>query len=153
MKTTIKQIMSKNIYSISPADSAVRAAQLMDQHDVGSVPVVSEGTLKGILTDRDIVIRCVAKNMNPDLVKASEIMTSRIAYISENQPVSDAVSMMASEQIRRLPVVEDGQLVGMVSFADIARRDTSPEIAEAISEISSSDLAELDFVRQYNPHA
>jgi len=152
MNMTIKQIMSKNIYAISPSDSAVRAAQLMDQHDIGSIPIVSDGALKGILTDRDIVVRCVAKSMSPDSVKASDIMTGRIAYISENQPVSDAVSMMASEQIRRLPVVEDGVLVGMVSFADIARRDTSPEIAEAISDISSSGLVDFDFVRQYDPH-
>lgn len=153
MKTTIGQIMSTEIISVRPEDSASNAALLMEQHNVGSLPIVDDDKrLKGILTDRDIVVRCIAKHRDPESVSASEIMTDRIAYVREEQPVSEAVSMMASEQIRRLPVVDDGKLVGMVSFADIARRDTSPEVAEAISDICAADLDDIDFVRQYFPH-
>jgi len=153
MNTTIGQIMSKEIVSVKPEESLGSAALLMKEHSVGSLPIVDEEKrLKGIMTDRDIVIRCVAKRKNPEAVSAGEIMTNRIVYVSAEQPVSEAVSMMATEQIRRLPVLEDGKIVGMISFADIARRDASPEVAEAISEISSEKLSDIEFVRPYEPH-
>ena len=152
MHTSIGQIMSREIVSVKPEESAGSAARLMEQHGVGALPIVDgEKNLKGILTDRDIVVRCVAKDRDPKEVSAGEIMTDRIVYVSAEQPVSEAVAMMASEQIRRLPVVEDGKIVGMISFADIARRDTSPEVAEAIAEISSPGSSENEVVRRYEP--
>ena len=138
MQETVKDIMSREIVAVLPGDTAEAAARRMQQHDVGSRPVVSGGELKGILTDRDIVIRCVAAGKQPDSVKASELMTRDVAFVTPDQTVHDAVRMMAAEQVRRLPVVSNGFIDGMVSLADIARRHAGPEIAEAISDISAS---------------
>ena len=103
--------------------------------------------MKGILTDRDIVLGCVAQGKDPHDVKASSLMTREVAYVTPNQTVHDAVQMMASEQVRRLPVVRDGYIDGIVSLADIARRHAGPEIAEAISEISSNHEGPCHAVR------
>lgn len=138
MQETVKDIMSREIVALLPGDTVREAAKLMQEHDVGSLPVVSGGELKGILTDRDIVIRCVAEGRRPEEVKASELMTKEVAFVTPDQTVHDAVRMMSSEQVRRLPVLSNGCIDGMISLADIARRHAGPEIAEAISEISAS---------------
>lgn len=147
MQETVKDVMSRNIIAVLPGDTAQEAARLMQENNIGAVPVVSGGELKGILTDRDIVLRCVASGRNPDSVKASEMMTTNVAYVTPDQTVHDAVQMMAGEQVRRLPVVRDGYIDGMVSMADIARRHAGPEIAEALSEISTSHEGPCHAVR------
>ena len=116
--------------------TANEAAVLMYENDIGSVPVISGRKLKGIITDRDIVTRCIAKGKQPDKTKVSELMSTNIAFLNPDQTVHDAVSLMAEEKVRRLPVVKDGHLDGIVSLADIARIHSGPEIANAISEIS-----------------
>lgn len=138
MQETVKDVMSRSLVAVLPGDTAEEAARLMRDHNIGSVPVVSGGQLRGILTDRDIVLRCVAQGKDPTRTRAGDLMTGQVAYVTPNQTVHDAVQMMAAEQVRRLPVVRDGYIDGMVSLADIARRHAGPEIAEAISEISTS---------------
>lgn len=137
MHETIADAMSRDVVAVLPSDSAEEAARLMQQHDVGSIPVVSGGQLKGILTDRDIVLRCIAEGRDPKSVKAADVMSSELTVVTPQQTLQDAASIMATEQIRRLPVVQDGHLEGMISLADIARRHAGPELAEAVSEISS----------------
>ena len=135
MKEKVKDIMSKKVISVTPSDSIRCAAKLMQENNIGSVPVVSGGQVKGMLTDRDIILRCVAFGKNPEQVKAEDIMTSHVAYVSSNQSAEDAVNLMAAEQVRRLPVVDDGAIQGMVSFCDVARAH-EPDVGQAIEEIS-----------------
>ncbi len=138
MKETVKDIMTKNIVAVLPSDTAEDAAKLMSEHDIGSVPVVSKGELKGLLTDRDIIVRCVSKGKPVNSTKVSELMTTDVAFTTPEQSIHDAISMMAAERVRRLPVVKGGYVDGMVSLADVARIHSGPEIASALSEISCS---------------
>lgn len=138
----IKDIMSKTVVSVMPSTTVQDAAKLMQQNNIGSVPVVSGGEVKGILTDRDIILRCVAFGKDPSQVRSEDIMTSHVACLTPEQPVQDAMSMMATEQVRRLPVVENGVIQGIVSFSDVARRHTGPQVAEAIGQISQTQVQE-----------
>ena len=140
MQETVKDIMSKKVIALLPSDTARDAAKLMSENDIGSLPVVSGGELKGIITDRDIILRCIAQNKSVDNMHVSDLMSTDIAFVTPNQTVHDAVSLMASEQVRRLPVVRNGFVDGMISLSDIARLHAGPEIASAISEISRKDF-------------
>lgn len=139
MQETVKDIMSKDIAAVLLSDTARDAAILMYENNIGSVPVVSGKKLQGILTDRDIVLRCIAKGKSADDTKVSEIMSTNMITVTPEETVHDAVIKMSSERIRRLPVVKNGELEGVVSLADIARNHAGPEIAGAISEISMPD--------------
>lgn len=139
MKEKVKDIMTKEIVSVLPSDTLEEAAKLMANKDIGSVPVVSGGALKGVVTDRDIVIRGIAKGKSIKDTKVSELMTTDVAYLTPDNSVHDAISMMAAERVRRLPVVKGGFIDGIVSLADVARIHAGPEVAEAISEISRWD--------------
>lgn len=132
----VSEVMNTRVVSISSHEQITKAAQLMSQHNIGSIPVVDNGQIKGMLTDRDIVLRCVAQGKDPSHVKAGDIMTTGTVYITPHQSVDDAVRMMSYEQIRRLPVVEDGKLAGIISLADLARMRDHTEVAQAICEIS-----------------
>ncbi len=136
MQETVKDVMTKEIVAVLPQDSVIEVAVLMYENDIGSVPVISDNQLQGIITDRDIVIRCIAKGKSADKTKVSDVMTTGVSFLTPEQSVHDAVSMMAAEKVRRLPVVKNGNIDGIVSLADIARLHSGPEIANAISEIS-----------------
>lgn len=136
MQETVNDVMSKKIVAVLPGDTLEEAARLMKDHDVGVLPVVSGGELKGVVTDRDIILQCVATGKQPAEVKAYQIMSKDVISVSPSQTVSEAARLMGREQVRRLPVVKDGVLDGMISMADIARRHAGPEVAAAISEIS-----------------
>ena len=139
-RETVRDLMSRNIIAVLPGDTALDAARLMQEYNIGALPVVSAGEVRGMLTDRDIVMRCVAAGKNAYEAKVSDIMSTDVAFVTPNQPVRDAIRLMGSEQVRRLPVVRDGYIDGMISLADIVRRHQTPEVAEAISEISESHL-------------
>jgi len=133
----IKDIMSKSIISANSEQSAYEVARMMREHDVGAVPVFEKDVIAGIVTDRDIVLRCVAAGKNPIECSVSEIMSGGAVSVTPNQSVGDAAKIMAVVKIRRLPVIENGKLTGMLSFGDIARSGADDaEISEAISEIS-----------------
>ena len=145
----VKDVMSSNIIAVLPSDTAIEAAKLMKEHNIGSVPVVSAGEVTGIVTDRDIILRCVADEKKADKVKVSEIMSKDIAYITPDHTVKDAIKMMSVEQVRRLPVENGGYIDGMVSLADIARHNRGMEIASAISEISEPNIGPSNAVRTH----
>lgn len=128
--------MTTRIVSVEPASSVKDAAELMTRHNIGAVPVIENGMVRGMLTDRDIVLRCVAKNKNPGSVKVSDVCSQGAVSVRPEEDLADAVHLMSAEQVRRLPVVENGKVIGMLSFADIAREKSGMEVAEAISEIS-----------------
>lgn len=136
----IRDVMTDKIVAVSQQEPISSAARLMKRHNLGVLPVCDdEGRLRGILTDRDIVTRCIAADMPPADTKIREIMSRGISTCSPQDEVDTALGTMGQSQIRRLPVVDEGRLVGMVSLADLARRENfSMEAAEALSEISAN---------------
>jgi CBS domain-containing protein len=136
IKMQVREIMTTRIVSIEPTSTIKDAAALMNRHNIGSVPVVEGTSVRGMITDRDIVLRCVAENRDATTLKVSDVCSQGAVSISPDQNVSDAINLMSTEQVRRLPVVDNGRLVGMLSVADIARENSGMELAEAISDIS-----------------
>lgn len=136
----VRDLMSKSVVTIAPEESAALAARLLSRHELGALPVcAADGTLAGIVTDRDIVTRCVAAGEEPGRVPVRDIMSPAPSVITPETPISDAARLMAQRQVRRLPVVEQGHVVGMLSLGDLARsRRTDTEAAEALSDISAS---------------
>ena len=136
MNMKVKELMTPNPTVVKPEDTAAQAATLMKQEDCGAIPVVRDGMLIGIITDRDITIRGVAEGRDAKTTKVSEIMSADPITIGPDADISEARSIMAESQIRRLPVVDDGQLLGIVVTAQLARRDKVAETGETIKEIS-----------------
>ena len=136
----VQDLMSKNVISISPDENAALAARLLARHNIGALPVCStDGKLRGIVTDRDIVLRCVAAENSAEETKVREIMTRGPTTVSPDSDLNEATRLMSQTQVRRLPVVENGSLVGMLSLADIARNGRfDMEASRALSEISSN---------------
>ncbi|WFR55448.1 CBS domain-containing protein [Anaerocolumna sp. AGMB13025] len=133
----VKEIMSKDIASVSSEDSIERAAQLMKQYDVGSIPVCSQDKVIGIVTDRDITLRSVASGQDTKHQKVSDIMTMDPALGSPDMNVDDAARIMSERQIRRLPIVENNSLVGIVALGDISLEPKlSDNAEEALKDIS-----------------
>ena len=130
--------MSTNVVCVEPNESAAVAARLLSRFNVGALPVCTkDGRLRGMVTDRDIVLRCVAADDDAQTVKVSDIMTRRIYSVDAQESIQNASALMARRQVRRLPVEEGGKLVGMVSLGDVAKlQDYTTEAAEALSEIS-----------------
>lgn len=136
----VKDIMSQKPITVSPEENLSVAARLLSRYNIGALPVCTkEGKLRGMVTDRDIVLRCVATEDDANSVKVSEIMTRRVISVRPDEPIKVATDFMAQKQIRRLPVEQDGKLVGMISLADLAKcPNYSIEAAETLSEISSN---------------
>ena len=136
----VRDLMNPSVVSITPGESAALAARLLSRHNLGSLPVCGEdGGLRGVVTDRDIVLRCVAAEEDPAQTPVREIMTRRPASIGPEAACRSAAQLMAKNQVRRLPVVEGEKLVGMVSLGDLAKcHSYDMEAAEALSEISEN---------------
>lgn len=113
----IKDVMSKEVVTCNPQDYVSEVAEQMRTLDIGCLPVVSNKKLVGMITDRDIVTRSVAKDMKS---KVEDVMTKSVISVSPEDSTSDASIVMARNQVRRLPVLDDGKLVGFVSLADLA---------------------------------
>jgi CBS domain-containing protein len=136
MTMKIKEIMTTDVRAVSANDSISEAANIMKQLDVGAVPVLDNHLLVGIITDRDLVLRAIAEGKNSD-ERVSTIMTKNITTVSPDTDVHKAADLMASQQIRRLPIVENGRLVGIVSIGDMAVEDIfENEAGEALHTIS-----------------
>lgn len=127
--------MSKQVVAVLPGDTVQEAARRMEENNLGSLPVVSAGQLRGIVTDRDIALRCVAGGRNAERVKVEEIMTRQVVFLTSGQPVNDAVGMMEIEQVRRLPVVDNGVIAGVISVADVARSRDDRTVADLVEKI------------------
>jgi CBS domain-containing protein len=108
----------------------------MKGEDVGSVPVVDDGRLIGMVTDRDIVVRAVAERRDPQAVTVDEIATRELVTVEPEQDLDEALALMAHHQVRRLPVVEEGRLVGMLAQADVALEAKEKKVGEMLEEIS-----------------
>src|SRR5688500_9463410 len=133
----VSEIMSRSVRTCSPASTLTDVAKLMLEEDCGAIPVVegdNGGTkVVGMITDRDITIRAVAKGKNPLKLKASDCMTSPVKTVREDMALNECTDLMEREQIRRIPVVgKDGKVVGIVAQADIARSAPVGETAEFV---------------------
>ncbi|MDO4816285.1 MAG: CBS domain-containing protein [Bacillota bacterium] len=133
-------LMSDSIITVGASEPVTAAARLMQKYNIGAVPVCDDkGHLRGMITDRDIVIRCIALGKSAKDTVISETMTRGAITIDDRAHISEAARLMADAQVRRLPVCRDGLLVGMISLADLARNsDCDTEAAEALCEISKN---------------
>ncbi len=134
----VRDLMNPGVVSITPGESAALAARLLSRHNVGSLPVCGEdGNLRGIVTDRDIVTRCIATEDDPAQTPVRDIMTRNCVVVSPDDDPREATRLMAAQQVRRLPVTENGKVVGMVSLGDLATSHAfDMETSKALSEIS-----------------
>ena len=132
------EIMTKNVRTASPDTSLREAAAMMRDGDMGAVPIVDNGKLIGIITDRDIVVRAVSEGKSAD-APVREAMTTELFAVKPDDFVFEAVRLMGDKQVRRIPVVnEDGSLAGIIAMADVAlEMEDEREIAETLEEISS----------------
>ena len=136
----VRDIMRPDVVTIEPGESAALAARLLARHNVGALPVCSDqGVLQGILSDRDIILRCVAAEESPQDLTVGEIMTRYPSAVAPEDDIRQAAQLMSRQQIRRLPVVEQGKVVGMVSLGDLAKCGRyEMEVSRALTEISEN---------------
>jgi CBS domain-containing protein len=142
MTKTVRQAMTTNPRSIATTDSVVDAARVMRDEHVGSLPVVEDGRLVGMITDRDIAIRIVAEGADPQSVKVGEIASRRVVTADPDQDLDDARGLMAQHQVRRLPVVEGDELVGILAQADVTREEDPEQVGEMVEAISEPSNTE-----------
>jgi CBS domain-containing protein len=132
----IRDVMTSDVRTIAPTASIQDAARLMAETDVGALPVANDERLLGMLTDRDIAVRAVARGLGPDAT-VREAMSDEIKYCFEDDDVEDVCENLADQQLRRLPVVDaDKMLVGIVSLADLAKHGESDSTGEALEGIT-----------------
>lgn len=136
----VKELMNPSPITVEPGSSAALAAKLISRNNVGALPVCgADRRLRGVVTDRDIVLRCVAPEEDPAQTQVREIMTRYPATLSPGDDCKEAARLMAEKQVRRLPVVDNGRLVGILSLSDLARcRRFDMEAAQALCEISEN---------------
>jgi len=135
----IRDIMTGPVVRIHPEETVAVAARMLEHNNIGAMPVCgSDGRLCGMLTDRDIVTRCLAAGKSPQTTCVREVMTGKVYVARPDMDAALAAGLMGREQIRRLPVMENGKLCGMVSLGDLARKEESSiEAGDALTEISS----------------
>lgn len=135
----IGEIMTKTVIKIDPEETVAVAARALTHYNIGALPVcTSGGKLCGVVTDRDLVTRCLAANRKPETTKVKEIMTTQVLSVTPDMQVNVAAHLMGRRQIRRLPVMEENRVCGMVSLGDLAAREESVmDAADAMSDISS----------------
>ena len=137
--TTVRASMTENPKTIEGSASVSEAAKLMASENVGSLPVVEGQQLVGIVTDRDLVVQVVARGQDPDSVQVSDVCSQKPVVASPDEPLDEALKRMASEQVRRLPVVSDGRLVGILAQADVAREAEAKSTGQMVEEISQEE--------------
>jgi CBS domain-containing protein len=136
----ISDIMTERVVSVGQDEPVSAAARLLKRHNVGALPVCdSSGRLRGLVTDRDIVLRCVAMDEDPQMVRIGDIMSRGIITADPADSVERASQLMSQDQVRRLPVTDNGRVVGFLSLGDLARnRNCDMEASEALTEISAN---------------
>jgi CBS domain-containing protein len=132
----VKDAMTSEVKTATPSQSLTDAAKLMKQEDVGSIPIVDGQRLVGVVTDRDIVIRGIADGSDPNAVKVGDIASRDVVTVRPDDDLDEALRLMAQHQVRRLPVVDDGQLVGVVATADVAHEAKEKDVGHVVEEIS-----------------
>ena len=137
MGAKVSDVMTGRPRAVTPQTPLTEFAELMESEDVGSIPVVENDRLVGIVTDRDIVVRAVAKGKDLTGMPASAVSSRELVTVSPDDDLSDALELMARHQVRRLAVTgEDERLVGVVSQADVAREAKEKDTGEVVQSIS-----------------
>lgn len=132
----VQELMTRQPATLRPQSTCTEAATLMKSQDCGSLPVVEDGTLVGIVTDRDIVIRALAGGKDPTHLAISEVMTKGPVSVPPDMSADDASKLMAERQVRRLPVVDKGRLVGMFVIGQLARHESASAAGETLKDVS-----------------
>ena len=135
MAQSINEVMTHDPVTVETSTPVAEAAKLMRDHDTGALIVTEDSTVAGILTDRDITVRAVADGQDPTSVTVGQVATTSAATLTPDQTVDDAINLVREQNVRRVPVVQDGRAVGIVSIGDLAieRDDHS-----ALADLSSS---------------
>lgn len=136
----VRDVMTSPVVRIDSGEAVSVAARTLTHYNIGALPVCrADGTLCGMITDRDIVTRCLAANRSPEQTQVREIMTSQVLSVKPDMEAAVAAHLMGRQQVRRLPVVEDGKLCGMLSLGDLATSDEGIyDAGDALGEISSN---------------
>lgn len=136
----VKEVMTGKVIHIDPEESASVAARTLTHYNIGVLPVCrNDGTVCGMLTDRDIVTRCLAADRQPGQTRVRDIMTGNVISVTPEMETSSAAAMMAKAQVRRLPVVQQGKLCGMVTLGDLSQNEESIyDATDALAEITGN---------------
>lgn len=135
--SVVREFMTTDARCITENQSLVDAARMMMDLDCGSLPICGDdGRLKGMITDRDIVLKCVAEGRNPADMMARDLATGKPYWIDADANVDEAIDMMERHQVRRLPVISDHRMVGIISQGDIARNYSEQRVGELVEHIS-----------------
>lgn len=145
---TIREVMTPDPRTISPQESVQRAAQMMDELNVGAIPVCDGDRLVGMITDRDITVRSVAAGQAPDATCVADVMSTDVRTCTSNQEVGEVMHQMGDVQIRRVPVIDQDshRLVGIVSLGDMAAKH-SAQVDRTLDEISTPAEPDLSTTR------
>lgn len=126
------QIMTAPVIQVSPEENVTVAARMLEHYNIGALPVCdSNGRLCGMLTDRDLVTRCLAGERNPERLHVSEVMTHRLVTAPPDMDTAQAAALMGTQQVRRLPIVKEDRLCGIVSLSDL------PDKSHTLSQITA----------------
>ncbi|WP_433362935.1 CBS domain-containing protein [Actinoplanes sp. CA-142083] len=136
--TTAREIMSPNVTCVGENETLADAARKMAELDVGSLPICGEDNrLKGMITDRDIVVKAIAKGRNPADVRAGELAQGKPVTIGADDDTNELLNTMAQHRVRRLPVIDGHDLIGIVAVADVARALPDRPVGDLVDAISS----------------
>lgn len=136
----IRDIMTKPVIRIHPDETVAVAARTFEHYNVGVLPVCgSDGRLCGLVTDRDLVTRCIASGRSAQHTTVRDVMTSQVIAAAPDMDTGTAAHLMGRKQVRRLPVVENGRLCGMVGLGDLAKyEESAPDVTDAVADITSN---------------
>ncbi len=139
MHQTIREVMTASPHTLAPSATIVEAARLMRERDIGDIIVVDNGMLCGIVTDRDIVVRALAEGKDPARTRVGDICSRELTTVGPDESIGHAVRLMRDKAIRRLPVAQDGRMLGVVSLGDLAidvdRRSALADISAAPANV------------------
>ena len=142
MAKSVQDAMTRDPRTATPSQPLTEAAQMMKSEDAGSIPVVEDGRLVGIVTDRDIVVRAVAEGADPRTLTVGDVASRHVVTVTPTQDLDEALAVMAQYQVRRLPVVEwDDVVVGILAQADVALNVKEKRAGETLEEISKPSSA------------
>ena len=142
MAKSVRDAMTENPRSIGASASVVEAARVMREEHIGSLPITDDEQLVGMITDRDITTRVVAEAADPQKTSVEEIYSRELISVEPDKDLEEALQLMASYQVRRLPVVENGRLVGIVAQADVALSEDEQKTGQLVEAISAPSEGE-----------
>lgn len=137
-----KDIMTKQVIGVREFETVDVAARTLERYNIGAMPVYGiGGSLCGMITDRDLVTRCIAAGRQPEKTTVGQIMTNRVSFVTPDTEVSAVAQLMSKRQIRRLPVMENGHICGIVSLKDLAiREESAMDAADVLTDVSNNEI-------------